>query len=291
MRVRLAGICATDLELVAGYYPFEGILGHEFVGEIVAAPDAPERVGERVVGEINAACGRCDDCRAGLGRHCAERSVLGIVARDGAFAEFLSLPLGNLLPVPSGLSDEAAVFCEPLAAARTILEQVHVAPSARVLLVGAGRLGQLVARVLRLGGAQLDVVVRHARQRELLEALGVRCLAEEAVASRSYELAVEASGAAEGFSLARRALRPRGTLVLKSTYAGSVNVDMSSIVVDELTVVGSRCGPFAPALRLLASGSVDPTPLIEDRFPLADGIQAFARAKAPGALKVLLGPP
>ncbi len=288
VRVRLAGICATDLELIQGYYPFSGVPGHEFAGEIAAAPDAPERVGERVVGEINLPCWACRQCRAGRSAHCEGRRVLGIKGHHGAFAEYLTLPLANLHRVPDTVPDTAAVFAEPLAAALEILQQVRIAPNDRVLLVGAGRLGQLIARVLRLGGCRLQVVARHPRQRHLLERAGIPWLDETEVSERLFDWVVEATGAPAGFHLARRALRPRGTLVLKSTYRGRVEVDFSSLVVDEITLVGSRCGPFAPALRLLEQGLVDPLPLIDGRFTLDDGETALARAAKPGVMKVLL---
>lgn len=288
VRVRLAGICSTDLELKGGYYPYRGVLGHEFVGEIAAAREAPERVGQRVVGEINAACGGCDLCQEGLPRHCRRRTVLGIVGRDGAFAEYLTLPLENLLPVPGEMPDEVAVFTELLAAALEIGEQLDIEAEQRVLLVGAGRLGQLVARVLRLSGCDVDVICRHQRQRDLLEDVGVRCLAEEEVRNARYRVAVDTSGVEQGFALARRALRPRGTLVVKSTFEGLARVDLSAIVVDELTVIGSRCGPFAPALKLLAEGGVDPRPLIEARYALEEGLAAMEHAARRGAMKLLL---
>ncbi len=290
VRVRVAGICSTDLELCRGYYPYRGILGHEFVGEIVDAPAAPGRVGERVVGEINAGCGRCARCASGLERHCANRSVLGIVGRDGAFAELLSLPIDNLLPVPDDIDDEAAVFAEPLAAALEIQQQLAIDPAGRVLIVGAGRLGLLIAATLALTGVATYAVVRRTRQRALLESFGVTSLGEDEVGTASFRLVIEASGAATGLALARRALEPRGTLVLKSTYAGETAVDLSSFVVDEITLVGSRCGPFAPALRLLAQGRLDPRGLIDDRLPLDDGVDGLRRAAEPGALKVLLQP-
>jgi threonine dehydrogenase-like Zn-dependent dehydrogenase len=290
VRVRLAGICATDLELCRGYYPYQGILGHEFVGEIVEAAQAPERVGQRVVGEINAGCGRCSRCAAGLARHCAERSVLGIVGGDGAFAELLTLPLQNLLGVPDEVADEAAVFTEPLAAALEIQQQLPIDPAGRALVVGAGRLGQLVAATLALTGLEVCAVVRRQRQRALLEGYGVTPLGEQDVETASFGLVVEASGAAAGLALARRALWPRGTLVLKSTYAGETAIDLSGFVVDEITIVGSRCGPFAPALRLLAAERIDPRPLIDDRLPLDAGLDGLRRAAEPGALKVLLDP-
>ena len=289
IRVRLSGICGTDLELARGYYPFTGVLGHEFVGEVVEAPDAAW-LGARVVGEINAVCGICSTCRAGRPTHCESRTVLGIVNRDGAHAEYLRLPLANLHRVPDSVSDDAAVFSEPLAAALEILQQVHIAPTDRVLLLGAGRLGQLVAQVLALTGAELHVVARHALQRALLQARAITTLAEEDVAARAYDVVVEATGSPSGLDLARSALRPRGTLVLKSTYAGDVTLNLSPFVVDEITVVGSRCGPFAPALRLLERGDVDPTGLIAERYPLAQGVEAMKRAAERGVMKVLLEP-
>jgi threonine dehydrogenase-like Zn-dependent dehydrogenase len=288
VRVRLAGVCGTDLALLRGYVPFRGVMGHEFVGEIAAAAGAPERVGERVVGEINVVCGCCSACRSGRSSHCERREVLGIRGRDGAFAEYLTLPLQNLHAVPDNVPDEAAVFTEPLAAALQITRQVHIDPTQRVLVVGAGRLGQLVAGVLLLTGCELAVVARRARQRALLADAGIRWLAEDAVPAASFDVVVEASGAPGGLALARRALRACGTLVLKSTYAGDVPVDLAALVVDEITVVGSRCGPFAPALRLLAQGLVDPTPLIDERLPLAQAPTALHRAAEPEVMKVLI---
>ncbi len=288
VRLRLGGICATDLEMVQGYYPFTGIPGHEFVGEIAAAAEAPQRVGERVVGEINAVCGVCEACRTGRPTHCQQRTVLGISQRNGVFAEYLSLPLENLHPVPEGVPDEAAVFTEPLAAALEIQEQIPVPPDARVLLVGAGRLGQLVARTLALTGCELSVVVRNSHQKTLLEACGIRTIRPEDTPDGRMDIVVEATGSPAGFELARRAVRPRGTLVLKSTYAGSLTANFSALVVDEITLVGSRCGPFAPALRLLAAGMVDPTPLIMGRYPLSQGERAFEESSRPGVLKILL---
>ncbi len=289
IRVHLSGICGTDIELTRGYYPYAGVLGHEFVGEVVESPD-PAWLGARVVGEINDACGTCGTCLAGRPTHCESRTVLGIVNRDGCHAEYVSLPLANLHRVPDGVSDDAAVFTEPLAAALEILEQVHIAPTDRVLLVGAGRLGQLVAQVLALTGAGLRVVARHALQKALLARRDIATIAEEHVADNGYDIVVEATGSVSGLDLARRALRPRGTLVLKSTYAGEVTLDLAPFVVNEITVVGSRCGPFAPALRLLERGQVEPTPLIAERFPLADAVSAMERAQERGVMKVLLVP-
>lgn len=289
VRVRLSGICGTDLELARGYYPFAGIIGHEFVGDVVESPD-PSWTGARVVGEINAACGECETCRAGRPTHCERRTVLGITARDGAHAEYLRLPVGNLRLVPDSVPDEAAVFTEPIAAAVEILQQVHILPTDRVLLVGAGRLGQLVAQVLALTGAHLRVVARHDHQIAMLEARGITTIVEADVESRRWDVVVEATGSPSGFDLAARALRPRGTLVLKSTYRGEIALALAPFVVDEITIVGSRCGPFAPALRLLERGEVDPLPLIAARYPLDRAVEAMEAAARPGTMKVLLEP-
>ena len=289
IRVRVSGICGTDLELARGYYPFTGVIGHEFVGDVVESPD-PTWIGTRVVGEINVDCGICEACLAGRPTHCENRSVLGITGRDGAHAEYLRLPLGNLHRVPDSVSDDAAVFTEPIAAAVEILQQVHVLPTDRVLLVGAGRLGQLVAQVLALTGAHLRVVAKHDHQKALLEARGIASVAAEDVEARRWDIVVEATGSPSGFDLAARALRPRGTLVLKSTYRGEVTLALAPFVVDEITIVGSRCGPFAPALRLLERGEIDPLPLIAERFPLGRAVDAMEAAARPGMMKVLLVP-
>lgn len=288
VRVRLAGICATDLELIKGYYPYQGILGHEFVGEIAAAPAAPERIGQRVVGEINAYCGYCEHCLAKRPTHCSHRTVLGIVNRDGAFAEYLRLPLANLISVPECVTDEQAVFTEPLAAALEIQEQTSILPGSRVLVIGAGRLGQLIAQTLFLTGCELRVVVRHAKQRRLLEQLGILAMGEADISARTMDIVVEATGSEAGLQLACRAIRPRGTIVLKSTYQGMASFDFSTLVVDEITLIGSRCGSFLPALQLLANRQIDPLPLIEARYPLYQALQALAEASRPGTLKVLL---
>jgi threonine dehydrogenase-like Zn-dependent dehydrogenase len=297
VKVRLAGICATDLELVRGYYPFTGVLGHEFVGEIVSVPLEPRpqsavtpSVGQRVVGEINAACGQCEQCLNGRRTHCERRTVLGIVNRDGAFAEYLTLPLENLHAVPERISDESAVFTEPLAAALEICEQVHVQPTDRVLVIGAGRLGQLVAQALALTGCSLRVIARHEVQGKLLAGRGISCIDEAEIHPSRWDIVVEATGSPDGYALARKAVRPRGTLVMKSTYKGDVTVNFSSLVVDEITVVGSRCGPFGPALRLLESRQVDPSALISAEFPLREGLRAFDHASGPGAMKILVRP-
>ncbi len=289
VRIRLAGICATDLEMVRGYYPFQGIPGHEFVGEVVTAPTGNENwIGRRVVGEINLTCNECIHCRSGRASHCSRRTVLGISGHNGVFADYTTLPLQNLHQVPDSISDEAAVFTEPLAAALEIQQQVSVHPNDRVLVIGAGRLGQLVAQTLALTGCGLEVAARYQRQKELLRKCHIPTIDSQNLRPGEYDLVVEATGSSDGFSLARQAVRPRGCIVLKSTYKGDLTTNFSSLVVEEITLVGSRCGPFAPALRLLEAKNVDPTPLIEARYPLAQSIPAFQHAGQSGALKILL---
>ena len=287
IKIRKAGICSTDLELVKGYYPYTGVIGHEFVGDVVEADDAAW-IGQRVVGEINVTCNQCEQCLNGRPTHCEHRTVLGIVNRDGTFAEYTQLPTANLHRVPVSVPDEMAVFTEPLAAALEIQDQVQIKPTDRVLLVGAGRLGQLIAQTLALTGCHLRVVARHARQQDLLKQRGIRVISEEDVKPWRWDVVVEATGSPSGFSLARRAIRPRGTMVLKSTYKGEMSVNFSSIVVDEINLVGSRCGPFEPALRLMEARQVDPTVLIANEFKLNDALKAFERAAEAGVLKVLM---
>jgi len=287
IKIRKAGICSTDLELVKGYYPYTGILGHEFVGEVVEAEDV-SWIGQRVVGEINVVCNECEQCLNGRSTHCENRTVLGIVNRDGTFAEFTMLPMANLHRVPDSVPDEMAVFTEPLAAALEIQDQINIKPTDRVLLIGAGRLGQLIAQTLALTGCDLCVVARHAYQQVLLEARGIRIISEEKIQPWRWDVVVEATGSPSGFALARKAIRPRGMLVMKSTYKGEMSVNFSSIVVDEINIIGSRCGPFEPALRLMESRQVDPTVLIMNEFKLDQALKAFERAAEPGVLKVLV---
>lgn len=298
IRVRLVGICATDLALIAGYKGgYRGVLGHEFVGEVIAAPDAPEWVGGRVVGEINIGCGECGLCQRGLGKHCRQRKSLGIINKDGAMAEMLTLPVANLHVVPDSVSDEEAVFTEPLAAALEILEQIHIGPTMRVYLFGSGKLGMLIAQALALTGCDLTVVGRHEANLTLLaQWLGCRTListveSEARLAQEAADVVVEATGSPQGFMTARKVVRPGGTLVLKSAFAGeSLPLDLSNLVVDEITVVGSRCGPFAPALRLLEKGHVQALPLIQACYNLNDAVAALEHAGRRGVLKVLVRP-
>lgn len=294
VRVRLSGVCNTDLEIVRGYAGFSGTLGHEFVGEVVSAEEAPELVGRRVVGEINAGCGRCELCRGGDSRHCPERTVLGIVGRDGAHAEFLQLPAVNLLPVPDEVADERAVFTEPLAAACGITERAHVTEGMRVAVVGDGKLGLLCAQALKAQTrADVTLVGRHEEKLRIARRRDIETVRSDALPpafDRAFDLTVEASGSPSGFVTALRLLRPRGTLVLKSTFHGTTELNAAPVVVDEISIVGSRCGRFAPALELLKANAVDVESLIHDDFPLAQGPRAFQRAAAPGVLKVLLRP-
>lgn len=286
VRVLRAGICNTDLELLRGYYPYRGIPGHEFVGEVADGPE--ELLGRRVAGEINAVCGQCRFCRGGLPNHCERRTVLGIVNRNGAFGEYLTLPAANLHPVPDSVSAEAATFTEPLAAALQIQTQVNITPQTRVLVAGDGKLGQLIAQTLALTGCELWVVGRHPAKLARLADLGIATALVQESALGGFDVAVECTGNPEGLALALDCLRPRGTLVLKSTYAGRVSLNMAPIVVNEITLVGSRCGPFAPALRLLETGKIRTEDLVEAVYPLEAGLEAFAQAQKRGALKILL---
>ena len=286
VKVLRAGICNTDLELLRGYYPYNGILGHEFVG--IVESGVPNLVGKRVVGEINAACGKCHYCLTNQPSHCEQRTVLGIVDRNGAFADYLTLPIVNLHLVPDRVTTDAATFTEPLAAALEIQEQVKILPEHKVLVVGDGKLGQLVAQTIALTGCDLLVIGRHHDKLEKLASRGIKVGFEDIVSPKSFDIAIECTGNPDGFNFALNGLRPRGTLVLKSTYAGKLTLDASAIVVDEITVVGSRCGPFAKALELLSQSKVDVASLIETCYPLANGLAAFAHAQRRGTLKVLL---
>jgi alcohol dehydrogenase len=307
VRVRLAGICNTDIEILRGYHGFAGTPGHEFVGQVAEVRGVSERkrarwLGRRVVGEINVTCSAygyrplCTFCRRGLKTHCVRRTVLGIVAHDGAFAEYLTLPLGNLHVVPDSVSDEQAVFVEPLAAACEILDQINVEKFREAAVLGDGKLAQLVTRVLR---TRLSRVVMYGKHEKKLAVARLGAVKTKRVRgnaadlkrlNESYALVVEATGSPSGLILAQHLTEPRGTLALKSTFHGAAPVETWPIVVKELTVVGSRCGPFAKALALLSSGKVDPTPLITRKFPLAEAKAAIQFAQKKGIMKVLLKP-
>lgn len=291
VRVTAAGICGTDLELLRGYAGFGGVPGHEFAGIVEAAPPADAAwVGRRVTGEITVGCGACHGCRAAGRGHCDHRSVLGIIGRDGAFAEFLSLPAENLHAVPAAVSDEAAVLIEPLAAACRVLEQIAVTATTHAAVVGPGRLGMLVALVLRDAGAEVTVVGRGEARLALAKTLEFETLRHDQLGAvaRAFDVVVDATGQPDGLNVAKALVRPRGTIVLKSTFHGESHLALSPLVVDEITLVGSRCGPFAAAIERLASGRVDPRCLIDDVFPLERFAEAFAAASA--GRKVLLRP-
>ncbi len=284
--VSLAGVCNTDLEIVRGYMGFAGTLGHEFVGTVTEGPD--ELHGQRVVGEINFACQACPVCHQGLQRHCPSRTVMGILDADGAFAERVRVPVANLHPVPDGVPDELAVFAEPLAAAFEILEQIHIEPGRECVVLGDGKLGLLVAQVLHHAGARVTCVGKHPEKLSILAKRDIETVLAADWRGDPVSLVVEATGTAEGFEQATAALRPRGTLVLKSTVSERPSVDLAPLVIDEIQVVGSRCGPFPPALRALELGAVDVRSLVTDRVPLSRATEALERASAPGALKVLI---
>lgn len=307
VRVRLAGICNTDLEILRGYHAFRGTPGHEFVGEVaevygVSAATKKKWVGRRVCGEINVSCSAygyepvCDFCQRGLKTHCARRTVLGIVNHDGAFAEYLTLPIENLHIVPARITDEQAVFVEPLAAACEILEQVNAKESKSAAVLGDGKLAQLIALVLRTAIPRVVMFGKHEEKLTLARRARIATRKVRGDASdlkrigASFPLVVEATGSPTGLALAQQINEPRGTLVLKSTFHGAAPVETWPIVVKELTVVGSRCGPFAKAIALLRSGKVDPVPLITRTFPLAEAAQAILLAQKPGVMKVLLKP-
>ena len=288
VKVHLAGLCATDLQIFKGYMNFRGIPGHEFVGVVNEGP--ADWVGKRVVGEINFGCGECDLCARDLSRHCPKRSVMGIVNADGAFAEYVAIPVANLHAVPDSVSDEEAFFPEPLAAAFEILTQVQFNLGDEVLVVGDGKLGNLCAQALRLTGAKITVLGRHPEKLALVKRAGVRTVLLEDWKARSYDVVVEATGSASGLEVALSAVRPRGALVFKSTVVAAHYLSLAPIVINEITLIGSRCGLFTPALEALQEKTVSVTPLIEKIYTLRDGLDAVAHAGKGGARKILLRP-
>ena len=292
VRVIKSGICNTDLEIARGYAEFSGTIGHEFVGVVERATGDSNLVGKRVVGEINAGCGACEICQDSDTRHCPNRTVLGIVGRDGAHAEFLTLPTQNLLEVPENVSNEQAVFTEPLAAAYGILEQVEIFPETRVAIIGDGKLGLLCAQVLKLKSENVWLVGKHQEKMRVAEHCGIESvLLEDAKnLTREFDVAVEASGSESGFATALDLLKPRGKLVLKSTFQGKPSWEAWRVVVDEITIIGSRCGKFAPALKLLQDGKINTENLISEEFSLSQGIHAIKKASEKGVIKVLLTP-
>jgi threonine dehydrogenase-like Zn-dependent dehydrogenase len=287
IRLLYGGICNTDLELQRGYYGFRGTPGHEFVGEVVEADDS-RWIGRRVVGEINLACGKCEWCARGMGRHCPERTVLGIVKQPGAFREFLTLPERNLRRAPRGISSEQAVFVEPLAAACEILDQVKIPKGAPVAVLGDGKLGLLASQVLQAHGAKVHQYGRHKEKLRIAERAGVATEIARKLPVAKYEFVVEATGSNEGLKQAVQMTHPRGTILMKSTVHGLVSIDAAPVIVNEITLVGSRCGRFEPALRLLKSGKIHVNEMISDVVPLKDAPRAFQAAAKSGVLKILL---
>ncbi len=293
VRVKLAGICSTDMEILRGYAGFTGTPGHEFVGTVETVNGVGQGwVGQRVVGEINIGCHApdCSWCNKGMERHCPNRQVLGIQKRDGAMAEYLTLPIRNLLAVPEHLSDESAVLVEPLAAGFEILEQLHLQPAMTVAILGDGKLGLLTNRALRSAATALTHIGKHPGKLALAEGPGITTLLLNELKNEQFDVVVDATGSVSGFETAIRHVRPRGILVLKTTVSNSKPLDMTPVVVNEITVLGSRCGRFEPALRALSDG-LDVEALIEKRFPLEQAIYAFELAATPGSLKVLLEMP
>lgn len=289
IRVKLAGICNTDLEIIRGYMGFKGILGHEFVGIVVEA-DKKEIIGKRVVGEINCSCGTCEYCKIGLKKHCPNRSILGIYNRNGVFAEYVTLPETNLHVIPDNVSDEEAVFTEPLAAAFQILEQVHIKPTDKVIVLGDGKLGLLVAQVIQKTGCDIICIGRHQNKLSILQRLGIKTLLEkEIIEEQIADIVIDCTGSPSGYDKALHLLKPwTGKLILKSTYAGVVELNLAPIVINEIAVIGSRCGPFPIALSALAEKKIHVKELISKQYPLEEGVEAFAYAETPSTLKVLL---
>jgi threonine dehydrogenase-like Zn-dependent dehydrogenase len=286
VRVRLAGICSTDLQIFKGYMGFRGVPGHEFVGDAIDGPSAV--LGKRVVGEINFACGRCEFCRRGLGRHCPKRQVMGILGADGCCAEVVAVPARNLHVVPDGVSDEEAVFAEPLAAALEILDQVEIDFTREVLVFGGGKLGLLCAQVVALTGARVTLVGKHPEKLAMVKKHGVRTVLLSDWRPQWADIVIDATGSTTGLEMALGAVRPRGTLVLKSTVANQHSLSLAPLVINEVTVIGSRCGLFPPALDALARKKVSVTPMIEKIYPLSEGLDAVAHAGSAGVCKVLL---
>ncbi len=285
--VRLAGICSTDLEIVKGYGQYSGIVGHEFVGIVAAGSKA--LANQRVVGEINCVCGRCDMCSSGLSNHCRRRTVLGIRGRPGAMAEFTCLPERNCIEVPDSVTDEEAVFAEPLAAAIQVARQVKLEPKMNVAVLGTGRLGLLVAQVLAQAGCRLTAVGKNPVTLALLDRRRIRNAAVTDITQwHDFDVVIECTGSPQGLPLALRLVRPRGTIVMKTTCAEHASADLTDLVVNEVSLVGSRCGPMREALSMLAQKKIDVTGMITQRLPLADGPAAFELAMSPSHIKVLL---
>ncbi|MDD3594705.1 MAG: alcohol dehydrogenase catalytic domain-containing protein [Candidatus Gastranaerophilales bacterium] len=290
IKISTAGICNTDVEITKGYMGFSGICGHEFVGKVIEINDEDKTLlGKRVVGEINLGCENCPDCFNNMQRHCKNRETLGIFKKDGCFCEYLTMPLANLIEVPENISDEEAVLTEPIAAAFEILEQVHIEPAAKVAVLGDGKLGLLVSLVLSTTNAEIVTIGKHANKLEIIEKQGVKTqLLENTTESKCYDIVVDATGSVNGFEKAIELVKPRGILVLKSTVAAEKPLNLAPVVIDEITIVGSRCGQFRPALRLLGKKIFDFKSLISATYSFSQAVEAFKYAQEKGVLKVLL---
>ncbi|RMH03507.1 MAG: alcohol dehydrogenase [Nitrospirae bacterium] len=288
VRVRRAGICATDLQMIQGYMAFSGILGHEFVGVVEQATGREDLLGARVVGEINASCQHCSTCRAGRPTHCPNRTILGIHGRNGAFADYLCLPIRNLHVVPAAISDRQAIFIEPLAAACQILDQISVTPKQQVVVIGDGKLGLLCAQVLKTRTGQVAILGRHPEHLAILSAMGIATALRKEDLPGQADIVIEATGHPEGLMLAMQVVRPQGTIVLKSTYHGTAAINMTPCVVNELCLIGSRCGPFHKAIEMLQHQQVQVDPLYQAEYPLDRALDAIDCAGIPGSLKVVL---
>lgn len=287
IRVAYAGICNTDIEITKGYMGFSGVLGHEFAGIVEKCSDE-ELIGKRVVGEINLSCGECEYCITGMKTHCQKRSVLGIYKKDGVFAEYTTLPAGNLHEIPNNVSYEEAVFVEPLAAALEILEQVNISSDTKVCVLGDGKLGLLISQVLSMTCPNLIVVGKHREKLSILDELGIRTKMFTSFKEKDFDIVVECTGSLSGIKTAMEVVRPRGKIILKTTVAKKGVIDLNSLVVNEITLIGSRCGPFAPAIKAIASRNLDIYPLISREFNIEDGIKAFEYASGKDVLKVIL---
>lgn len=290
IKVNTIGICNTDYEITKGYMGYKGILGHEFTGVVESINSTDQSlIGKRVVGEINCGCGTCKWCANDLERHCFNRSTLGIWQREGCFAEYVCLPVKNLLKIPANVTDEEAVFVEPLAAALEILEQVHIPPYKKVIVLGDGKLGLIIALALNSAGLNITLVGKHEEKLQIAKKQGVKIkLLNDLKIGKDYDYVIEATGSITGFETSLSLTKPRGTLILKSTIAASKEFNLAPIVIDEITVVGSRCGQFAPALRLLESKKIDVNPLISDIYPIEQAIEAFERNTEKSSIKVLV---
>jgi len=287
IRVTHAGICNTDIEITRGYMGFEGVLGHEFVGIVEKCGDKGF-LGKRVAGEINLGCGTCFSCRNEMQNHCADRSVLGILNKDGVFAEYVALPVRNLHKIPKSISDEEAVFIEPLAAAYEILDQVGISSSDKVCVLGDGKLGLLAAQVIATTGSRLTAVGRHREKLSILDEIGINTGLSPAFKERDFDIVIDCTGSPSGIRTALQVVKPRGKIVLKTTRAKKMQIDMNQFVIHEISLIGSRCGPFPEALRMLKEEEIDPRPLIEEAVPLSEGLAAFEKAMRPGTMKILL---